>query len=640
MANNTPYAIAKLGEFERAVKQSISEMPALRKRLEKNKDAIPKAKETYKELQNQRRKLMEALNLAALSLMETGQENLADFSMKLSQSIGAFNLMTPDYAKLLGALESFAARLSDARDSTDNPVDAILGNTGLTSESIATASSRTIGRLMNNVKMGYYPTCTVNLSSIARGVSFPVNVPVNLLDPCCGCGIALRSLAEAANEQEAACRTFGVELDGHRAEEALTRIDRVGFGSYYHSRISNEAFHAMLLNPPYLSVITEGGNNTRSEKRFLVDSLDKLMTGGLLIYIIPHYRLTPDIARVLCDNFSDVGAWKFTESEFKKFKQIAVLGLKQKRQNEPDAAAALSSLALRPESIPEVTELRQGRYALPGTPKEVAIFKGAKFNVAELSEQLGKSKSISRLYQKNKLDLAEKRPLLPLSLGQIGLVGGSGLINGLIECGTPHIIKGRIVKEKRVREESVYGAKNELKATTLTETVSNKLIFNLLTPRGFISLTDHATAEAPEPKYPSEPEHPSKPEKNYGREQQTKATENIKNIMSQATGSTAIHKFSPIKGYPAATDGAIALAKESGCFWLLDAIGSYQGDKRLDPAFQVWKLTVNIETGGWKLEGANDIKTVITQTGEYTDFPLEKLTLWVSNGVIMLPSEY
>ena len=37
--------------------------------------------------------------------------------------------------------------------------------------------------------------------------------------------------------------------------------------------------------------MTEGGANTRNEKRFLVDSLSHLLYGGLLIYIIPYYRL-------------------------------------------------------------------------------------------------------------------------------------------------------------------------------------------------------------------------------------------------------------------------------------------------------------------------------------------------------------
>ena len=119
-----------------------------------------------------------------------------------------------------------------------------------------------------------------------------------------------------------------------------------------------------------------------------------------------------------------------------------------------------------------------------------------------------------------------------------------------------------------------------------------------------------------------------------------KSVEAINEILAQANGTDNYHKFSPFPGYPIATDGVIAIAEAAGCYWLLDVVGSYQSDKRLDPSFQVWNLSVNIETNEWKLEGFNDTELIITQKGEYTDFPLEKFTLWVSNGVILLPSEY
>jgi hypothetical protein len=97
------------------------------------------------------------------------------------------------------------------------------------------------------------------------------------------------------------------------------------------------------------------------------------------------------------------------------------------------------------------------------------------------------------LFEKNKLDSTVKRPLLPLNLGQVGLIGGSGLINGLVECDTPHIIKGRIVKENAVSREENLNSEGELTSTTVTETRSNKMIFNLLTPQGFLSLSDYVS---------------------------------------------------------------------------------------------------------------------------------------------------
>ena len=135
---------------------------------------------------------------------------------------------------------------------------------------------------MNNIKMGYYPTDPDNISLILKGVQFPEGVTTNLLDPCCGCGKALRQMADGNN-----CYTYGVELDGARADEAQTRLHRVGFGSFFFSQVSANAFHLLFLNPPYLSVLNESGGRARHEKRFLIESLGALAMGGLLVYVIP-----------------------------------------------------------------------------------------------------------------------------------------------------------------------------------------------------------------------------------------------------------------------------------------------------------------------------------------------------------------
>jgi len=469
----THYAVVKLEEAARTVKQAVNEFTPLRKKLDKFKNNTPKAQEAYTDLQQQFSKVKNALDTSTLALLEMELPDVADYSAKLTQAVKGFNPMTPDYSKLCAALSDYLAKLplSDTKAKTTN--------------------AAIIGRLMATVKMGYYPTDMEHSRLIARSIEFPEGVTANLLDPCCGCGLALQTLARGHE-----CNTYGVELDLHRAEEALARVNRVGFGSYFHSRISQEAFHLMLLNPPYLSVMTEGGSNARSEKRFLIDGYNHLMYGGLLIYIIPYYRLTGDVCRVLCDNFDDLTVWKFMGGEFKKFKQIAVMGLRCKRRDGSSMVQELASLALKPDTLRELSELPEGRYRLPETAAKVNTFKGAQFNVHEMAEQLKRSASFSKLFEKNKLDSACKRPLLPLNIGQVGLIGGSGLINGLVECGTPHIIKGRIVKENSVSREENQNSKGDLVSTTVIETRSNKMIFNLLTPQGFISLSDYGNKDA------------------------------------------------------------------------------------------------------------------------------------------------
>ena len=123
-----------------------------------------------------------------------------------------------------------------------------------------------------------------------------------------------------------------------------------------------------------------------------------------------------------------------------------------------------------------IDTLQAESYSLPDEPKRVEIFKGAVFNLGELQRQMSASKTIDMLFEKSKIDGMEKRPLLPFNNGQIGLIGGSGYINGYVDCENPHIIKGRVVKEIKKREDTEAGM--------LTETRVNKMLFNILTPDG------------------------------------------------------------------------------------------------------------------------------------------------------------
>ena len=154
----TPYAIAKLGESARIIRQSISEMPTLRKQLEKNIEAKSKARNIYGDLQNQRRRLIGALDVAALSLLEAEQDELANHTIKLAQSITSFNLMTPDYTKLCAALNKYLSGLPLPDPNEDGgifDIAAYNADTGDEPQTLTTNKS-IIGRLMNNVRMGYY----------------------------------------------------------------------------------------------------------------------------------------------------------------------------------------------------------------------------------------------------------------------------------------------------------------------------------------------------------------------------------------------------------------------------------------------------------------------------------------------------
>jgi len=128
-----------------------------------------------------------------------------------------------------------------------------------------------------------------------------------------------------------------------------------------------------------------------------------------------------------------------------------------------------------------------------------------------------------------------------------------------------------------------------------------------------------------------------------------KSIKEIQAILDNAHGSLRYHKISTFPGAAIATDGVAAFAQAAECFWLLDAINSYQHKKELDPFLQVWSLKAFGEDSKREavLQYVDDDKNVIIeQFFENTDFPLEEITLWVMAGgpngskVLLLPSEY
>ena len=90
------------------------------------------------------------------------------------------------------------------------------------------------------------------------------------------------------------------------------------------------------------------------------------------------------------------------------------------------------------------------------------------------------------------------------------------------------------------------------------------------------------------------------------------------------------------------TDGANFLADRAGAYWLLDEIALIQPyDKRVAAEeFQVWKLTVRPDRTATLTCDDGNGNIVFTKQIEYTDFPLDDITLYFANSVIHLPSEY
>jgi hypothetical protein len=91
------------------------------------------------------------------------------------------------------------------------------------------------------------------------------------------------------------------------------------------------------------------------------------------------------------------------------------------------------------------------------------------------------------------------------------------------------------------------------------------------------------------------------------------------------------------------TDGAKYVAETAGAFWLIDLIASHQHEpETAKHPFQVWRLELD-QTGN----GATAICTdgneneITRQKIDWTDFPdRDGVEIWLTDGVMLLPSEY
>lgn len=88
------------------------------------------------------------------------------------------------------------------------------------------------------------------------------------------------------------------------------------------------------------------------------------------------------------------------------------------------------------------------------------------------------------------------------------------------------------------------------------------------------------------------------------------------------------------------TDGVKHVADTAGAHWLIDSIAAYQLDNKVrHEPFQVWKLKVTGSTAILSMEDGNGNEVFSTEI-EFTDFPEPGITFWMTDGVILLPSEY
>ena len=114
----------------------------------------------------------------------------------------------------------------------------------------------------------------------------------------------------------------------------------------------------------------------------------------------------------------------------------------------------------------------------------------------------------------------------------------------------------------------------------------------------------------------------------------------LRHALGEFTGTVEYHRhFTGLQF----TDGVLFLAENAGAHWLVNIVASYQKRAMRDPMlreFQVWRLAVAKDRTAVVTCERDTDDVFLKQEIEHTDFPLESVTLYVENGVLLLPSEH
>ena len=89
------------------------------------------------------------------------------------------------------------------------------------------------------------------------------------------------------------------------------------------------------------------------------------------------------------------------------------------------------------------------------------------------------------------------------------------------------------------------------------------------------------------------------------------------------------------------TPGVQALAERAGAFWLIDLIAShFRKPKVTGSEFQVWKLTVHTDRSATLAVDDGSDRQLFKCGIHRMDFPLAEITVYLTEGALLLPSEY
>jgi hypothetical protein len=330
-------------------------------------------------------------------------------------------------------------------------------------------------RLEGQKKGGFFPASNELVGEVCKLLTTPSTF--SLLDPCCGEGEALKTLAYATGCPE----VYGIELEDHRAvkAQALCGDGVLGPASFFDTRITRDTFGLAWVNPPFDD---EAGGGQRVELNFLVRATDYIAPGGVLCFVVPETQVggtwkSRELTQFFVERYEN-GVIVLPRDKHRPYREVVCIGTKRKRPIDWAKTGCAVPPMVRIEAVTQ-------RWAVPvtGAPRQ---FVKIGYTDKELLEAVARSPHW-RLTQEPQ-QIPPARPPLPISKGHIALLLASGECDGVVrpEGEEPHLVKGTAMKVKKEPEVTVDEDDNGNTKTITTIKEEIKLVIRAVTQSGEI----------------------------------------------------------------------------------------------------------------------------------------------------------
>ena len=325
--------------------------------------------------------------------------------------------------------------------------------------------------------------CQKDADTISKIIQVADDRKIKVLDINCGSGENLCNLNDYFKSNKIDTETFAVCYN-----EFLTygdeKIDRTIFQGDKRFLISKNVFDVVLTTPQILLDDDDIFKKT-NRYEFFNKAISYLRPEGVLIAGIPFYRLSDYFSLLILKNLESVQLVP-AEKDL-----VYIVGKKRttKLNNKDihaDELEKIKNIILEFEDIRNNEDEKE--YACLTLPKgslEVEKFRGGAITDHEITQVYSSTQTMNDFLNDQEINLTgikTQRPLLPFTVGQIGLILTSGFLDGIIDEGNgyKHVVKGRVRKFTENDVEIEHG-KNKM---NVDEVTGNRVEINLFLPDG------------------------------------------------------------------------------------------------------------------------------------------------------------